>query len=298
MNNVDFENRKRNRRRKKTRNYKKQRVILSIIIIILIIAILILRHISNKNNQETQNKITNAEIVNEDKNNDLIKKIDELKKLYNNKKADLVKRVDEYLNTNNLSKNNIAIVYKSIEKDDEFYLNKDMNIPLRNMKDFIIFMILEDLSRQSNIDLPDFSLEKEDINRFIKIIEENQSKKWYEVANNFYQVNISDKNIIKSSDFTKLLLNLVKKDNNNYIYQNTINFIIKLANDTEHLSFMNSRNFLGYMGHSEYKYNCEFGIIFGQNSYIYIIYTPYSEVKSRIDLRHIINNWVKDYSIN
>lgn len=249
------------------------------------------------------------------------KKLREIKARLDKKNDDLNGRIDNYLNDNKIDQKYIELAYQSIDKDNQFRYSSDTLVPLSKYNAFILSMLAEDLSKEKVLNLQDTldlsSIEDIDENKFVSyeqlikdsiikedisyleaimdLIEKTQDQKWYDIANSKYGINITDENKISINDIMKLANILISKEEDKYIYQDTINTLMQNANEKSTVDKFNESNFLVYIGGSQFEYNFEMGIIFGEASYIYTIYTPFSKETTKVDLRNILNSWVNDY---
>lgn len=249
------------------------------------------------------------------------KKLREIKARLDKKNDDLNGRIDNYLNDNKIDQKYIELAYQSIDKDNQFRYSSDTLVPLSKYNAFILSMLAEDLSKEKVLNLQDTldlsSIEDIDENKFVSyeqlikdsiikedisyleatmdLIEKTQDQKWYDIANSKYGINITNDNKISINDIIKLANILISKEEDKYIYQDTINTLMQNANEKSTVDKFNESNFLVYIGGSQFEYNFEMGIIFGEASYIYTIYTPFSKETTKVDLRNILNSWVNDY---
>ena len=277
-----------------------------------------------KDNENVETEKENTEEVKETeeiKEASSEKKLRDIKARLDKKNDDLNGRIDNYLNDNKIDQKYIELAYQSIDKDNQFRYSSDTLVPLSKYNAFILSMLAEDLSKEKVLNLQDTldlsSIEDIDENKFVSyeqlikdsiikedisyleatmdLIEKTQDQKWYDIANSKYGINITDENKISINDIMKLANILISKEEDKYIYQDTINTLMQNANEKSTVDKFNESNFLVYIGGSQFEYNFEMGIIFGEASYIYTIYTPFSKETTKVDLRNILNSWVNDY---
>lgn len=277
-----------------------------------------------KDNENVENEKEKSEEVKETEEIKEVsseKKLREIKARLDKKNDDLNGRIDNYLNDNKIDQKHIELAYQSIDKDNQFRYSSDTLVPLSKYNAFILSMLAEDLSKEKVLNLQDTldlsSIEDIDENKFVSyeqlikdsiikedisylevimdLIEKTQDQKWYDIANSKYGINITDENKISINDIMKLANILISKEEDKYIYQDTINTLMQNANEKSTVDKFNESNFLVYIGGSQFEYNFEMGIIFGEASYIYTIYTPFSKETTKVDLRNILNSWVNDY---
>ena len=277
-----------------------------------------------KDNENVETEKENTEEVKETeeiKEASSEKKLRDIKARLDKKNDDLNGRIDNYLNDNKIDQKYIELAYQSIDKDNQFRYSSDTLVPLSKYNAFILSMLAEDLSKEKVLNLQDTldlsSIEDIDENKFVSyeqlikdsiikedisyleatmdLIEKTQDQKWYDIANSKYGINITNDNKISINDIIKLANILISKEEDKYIYQDTINTLMQNANEKSTVDKFNESNFLVYIGGSQFEYNFEMGIIFGEASYIYTIYTPFSKETTKVDLRNILNSWVNDY---
>lgn len=135
----------------------------------------------------------------------------------------------------------------------------------------------------------------EETQAVINTIEEKTQKKWIDLANEKYVLNIDEENQMTKDDIAKILRRLLHKVDNTYIYQDVIANMIQNAENRDEFFSLNNNYFIGVEGRSIYQYSIENGFVLGKNNFIYSIQTNYSDKNIVNNLRKIIFEWFEDY---
>lgn len=130
----------------------------------------------------------------------------------------------------------------------------------------------------------------------LEYVEKASNADWKTYANKFYELTINTKNEMPLKEIINIYKLAFEKDNGHYRYRKTVDSLVKSAQKNKDLYFIESNNFMGYIGVYEYSYTMEIAYIMGEKPYVYFIQTDYSDKSISTELRNIINNWHKLYN--
>lgn len=305
--------RKRVRGRKKKKNVFFRLFLLLIIFLLVIISVVYIYKKFIKSN--TEERINQAQDLNTSK----IEENSYRDSIKNKTIEDLDKLIKKYIKDNNLDINKINLLFNIPNKNINYVLREKDNILMRNNNTFIISMLVEDLYNQGLLDLSErIELVKEDSNTKISVTLGNLLKEiiispdedkletltnklelaintdWKTYANNLYNINIDNENYMTYKDLNIILQKLISKDENKYLYNNTINLMLESANNKKYLQNYLKNNYLGMQSEISYNYIIENAIVLDRDDYVYSIFGEYSDSSILDGLREIILEFSKE----
>ncbi|MCT1795980.1 hypothetical protein [Helcococcus kunzii] len=130
----------------------------------------------------------------------------------------------------------------------------------------------------------------------LEYVEKAARADWKTYANKFYNLSINTQNEMPLKEIIDVYKLAFKKDNGQFRYRRTVDSLVKSSQANKDLYYIETNNFMGFIGVYEYAYTMEIAYIMGEKPYVYFIQTDYSDKSISTELRNIINNWHKIYN--
>ena len=263
----------------------------------------------------------------QEENLSLDEKYQKVENILSNYKTDLTNRIDNYIENNELSKENINLMYFNPSKDRYYAYDPGKNIAMNNHNIFIASMLVEDLKKENKID-DNMTIDTEkykdkndkefvgekislyealaraikngrnsDIQAAVDNINKTIGEDWKTLANKKYGLKISKKNEMEIGDIKKILNLLISKDQetDSYLYPRTLNIMLESARSRKGLESLTKQEFIGVESIVKYNFILENGIILADDGYVYMIQGKYSDSNILNQLRTILIDWHNEY---
>ena len=130
----------------------------------------------------------------------------------------------------------------------------------------------------------------------LEYIEKASRSDWKTYANKFYKLSINTQNEMPVKEIIDIFKLAFKKDDGQFRYRRTVDSLIRSSQANKDLYYIETKNFMGFIGVYEFSYTMEIAYVMGEKPYVYLLQTDYSDKSINTELRNMINDWHKLYN--
>ena len=191
---------------------------------------------------------------------------------------------------NNSSKADLENKDKSKEETNTETENEKIEEPeseKEQSKSMTLFDLLNDMIKKP---------ETWKVKLVLEYIEKASRSDWKTYANKFYKLSINTQNEMPIREIIDIFKLAFKKDDGQFRYRRTVDSLIRSSQANKDLYYVETKNFMGFIGVYEFSYTMEMAYVMGEKPYVYLIQTDYSDKSINTELRNMINDWHKLYN--